>query len=123
MFESGKKKSWLTIREWNPQEQPTLASKQENELIDIEKCYYDFNFIKVPNRQHIYFCAMGLIAKMRKDISLQALGQHWWNICFLKIHAILTICDHWNIKEITYKTDKNPLWEQSLEAAKEDGKE
>ena len=74
VFESGKKKSWLTIREWNPQEQPTLASKQENELIDIEKCYYVFNFIKVPNRQHIYFCAMGLIAKMGKNISLQALG-------------------------------------------------
>lgn len=75
MFEPReKKKSWLTIREWNPQEKPTLASKQENELIDIEKCYYIFNFIKVPNRQHIYFCAMGLIAKMGKNFSLQALG-------------------------------------------------
>lgn len=52
-----KKKLWLTIRGWNSQEKPTLASKQENELIDIEKCYYVFNFIKASNRQiHLFLC-------------------------------------------------------------------
>lgn len=37
----------------------TLASKQENEVIDIEKCYYIFNFMKVSNRQtHLFLCYM-----------------------------------------------------------------
>lgn len=119
--------SWLTIRGWNPQEKPTLASKQENEFIDIEKCYYIFNFIKVSNRQtHLFLCYVSDSKNGQKHQSTSSEpldGDSTDKKCFLKRHAVLTICGHWNIKEITYKIDKNPLWKHSLETAKEDGKE
>lgn len=118
----------------------TLTSIQENELLTLKNVVIFSIPLKSAMNKHIYFYAICLIVRKGKNKRQTNKKQKWIKqlysftssgtphcdrnveITFLRRSKVLSVCNTWNIKEITYKTEDNALWKGSLGTAQVDGK-